>query len=100
MSTVGSVVYKVSEGYVSPQEIKGVKTNTTVSDFFASLVKANKGQSLKVTRGITGEELAQDALLKLDDSKKSEIAQQIINDSYSTKLYWIQLFLACVIAAL
>ena len=67
MSTVGSVVYKVSEGYVSPQEIKGVKTNTTVSDFFASLVKANKGQSLKVTRGITGEELAQDALLKLDD---------------------------------
>ena len=40
------------------------------------------------------------ALLKLADSKKSEIAQQIINDSYSTKLYWIQLFLACVIAAL
>ncbi|HPC34740.1 MAG TPA: hypothetical protein PLP73_03670, partial [Candidatus Absconditabacterales bacterium] len=40
------------------------------------------------------------ALLKLADSKKSEIAQQIINDSYSTKLYWIQLFLACIIAAL
>ena len=40
------------------------------------------------------------AWLKLNNIRKNEIAQQIINDSSPTKLYWIQLFLSCIIVAL
>ncbi len=40
------------------------------------------------------------AWIKLDNIKKNEIAQQIVDDSFPTRLYWIQLFLSCVIVAL
>jgi len=68
MSTVGSVVFKVSDGYTSPQQIRGVKTNTTVSDFLANVIKQNESQSLKVTSNANGEVLAMDAILSLNDT--------------------------------
>ena len=38
--------------------------------------------------------------LLLSDETKEEIAQQVIQDSYFWKLYWLQLVLSCVIATL
>jgi hypothetical protein len=67
MSTVGSVVLKVSEGYTSPQQIKGITTGITVSDFLAGIIKKNENQSLQVTRGVNGAQLAMDAVLNLND---------------------------------
>ena len=66
MSTVGSIVYKVSDGYTSPQQIKGITTGTKVSDFLAGIIKKNENQSLKVTNA-SGAELGTDALLSLND---------------------------------
>ena len=68
MSTVGSVVFKVSDGYASPQRIKGLTTGIKVSDLLAGLIRKNEKQSLKVTRSVTGAELAMDALLSLNDT--------------------------------
>jgi hypothetical protein len=67
MSTVGSVVLKVSEGYTSPQQIKGIKTGTTVSEFLAGIIKKNENQSLHVSRGVNGDQLGMDATLNLND---------------------------------
>ena len=54
MSTISSVVYKVSDGYQSepphgPQTIRGVTTGTTVTAFFDKLVKKDSMQTLTVT---------------------------------------------------
>ncbi len=51
MSTVTSALYKVSEGYSMNENIKGMKTGTTVSTFMGGLTKANEMQSLSVMRG-------------------------------------------------
>ena len=51
MSTVSSALYKVSEGYSLNENIKGMKTGTTVSTFLGGLTKANEKQSLSVMRG-------------------------------------------------
>ena len=67
MSTVSSLVYKVSDGYSMNERIKGVKTGTTVSDFLGSLIKPNENQSLKVNKAGTGAELGMDALLNMND---------------------------------
>jgi hypothetical protein len=67
MSTVGSVVLKVSDGYTSPQQIKGITTGTKVSDFLADIIKKNENQSLQVTRGVNGAQLGMDAVLNLND---------------------------------
>ncbi len=45
-STVTSLVYKVSRGYSHEEEIRGVVTGTTVSDFMDNIIKADTGQSL------------------------------------------------------
>ncbi len=68
ISTVGSIVYKVSEGYASPQKIRGVTTGTTASDFIANIIKLDEKQSLKVTSSINGAELSMDALLSINDT--------------------------------
>ena len=57
-STVSSNVYKVSLGYTSPQQIKGVVTDTTVNGFFANLIKADTGQTLAVKSALNGAILA------------------------------------------
>jgi hypothetical protein len=67
MSTVASVVYKVSPGYSLKEEIKGITTGTKVSDLLNGVIKLNEKQSLKVTRSVTGV-LPMDALLSLNDT--------------------------------
>jgi hypothetical protein len=57
-STVSSNVYKVSAGYTSPQQIKGVITDTKVSDIFDNLIKADAGQTLAVKSATDGSALA------------------------------------------
>ncbi len=68
MSTVTSVVYKVSDGYSMDEKIRGVRTGQTVSDLFGNIVKANENQSVKVTSAADGSELAADALLSMNDT--------------------------------
>jgi hypothetical protein len=68
MSTVASVVYKVSEGYSLKEQIRGITTGTKVADFLANLIKKNENQSLKVTSVANGAVLAMDALLSLNDT--------------------------------
>lgn len=49
-STVSSTAYKVSPGYSMNETIKGVKTGTTVTEFYNNLIKANPLQSLTVKK--------------------------------------------------
>ena len=65
MSTIKSIVYKVSEGYSLSEEIKGPRTSETVAQFISNIIKVNEGQSLNVKRADT--ELANDALLAMGD---------------------------------
>ncbi len=53
-STVSSNVYKVSDGFTSPQQIKGVITDTSVNGFLANLIKADAGQTLTVKSALNG----------------------------------------------
>jgi len=57
-STVASNTYKVSLGYTSPQQIRGVAADTSVNGFFANLIKADTGQDLSVKSGLNGTILA------------------------------------------
>ena len=68
MSTVNSLVYKVSEGYKSPQEIKGLTTGTIVSDFLDNILKNDSNQMLKVTSTADGSELLMGDMLTLNDT--------------------------------
>jgi hypothetical protein len=65
-STVSSTVYKVSEGYSMNENIIGMKTGTTVSNFLGGITKANEKQTLKVKRAEA--ELAMDAALLMNDT--------------------------------
>lgn len=66
-STVKSNVYKVSEGYSMDETIRGVKTNTTVADFFNNIIKANADQALEVIPAAGGTKLADDAIVSNGD---------------------------------
>jgi hypothetical protein len=48
MSTVNSVIYQVSPGYTTNENIKGMVTGTTVDGFLVNLIKANENQTLTV----------------------------------------------------
>ena len=65
MSTVTSVVYKVSEGYSMEEEIRGMTIGTTVGTFLNNLNKAHENQTLTVKSGDT--DLGMDDLLKMND---------------------------------
>ena len=67
MSTVSSVVYKLSEGYGQKETLRGPKTTTTVGLLFRNLIKANENQVLKV-HGADGMELAETARLTNQDT--------------------------------
>lgn len=68
MSTVSSLVYKVSEGYSMNEEIRGMITGTSVSDFFSNIIKPNEHQTLTITSVADGSELTMDALLTNGDT--------------------------------
>ena len=62
-STVGSLVYKVSDGYSMNEEIRGLKTGTTVGVFLGNVIKADENQELTVKSKASGATLAADAVL-------------------------------------
>ncbi len=64
-STVTSRYYNVSPGFSMEEEIIGVVTGTTTSNFISNLAKADEGQSLTVMSGDT--ELGNDDILNQDD---------------------------------
>ena len=66
MSTVSSVVYKVSEGYSMSEEIRGPVTGTTAAVFLSNIIKADENQTLTL-KGANGE-LAGDAALSMNDT--------------------------------
>ncbi len=68
MSTVGSVLYKVSEGYSMNEQIKGMVTGTTVADFLNNINKANENQGLVVKSVADGSALEPDAVISLNDT--------------------------------
>ncbi|MBK6281419.1 MAG: T9SS type A sorting domain-containing protein [Draconibacterium sp.] len=82
-STVSSVLYKVSDGYSMNENIKGMKTGETVSNFMDNIIKANPMQTLKVLRGDT--ELAMDVVLNMGDVLKTMSA-----DSSNTTQYVLE----------
>lgn len=47
-STISSKVYKVSDGYSMNETVKGVKTGTTLTEFFNNIIKADPKQTLTV----------------------------------------------------
>jgi hypothetical protein len=67
-STVSSIVYKVSEGYSMKEQIRGIKTGTTVTDFMNNIIKANEKQDLKVKGMANGTVLAGEAVLAMNDT--------------------------------
>lgn len=68
ISTVSSVVYKVSDGYSLNERIRGPRTGTSVSDFIGNINKANENQSLTVNSYADGNKLSLDANLSLNDT--------------------------------
>ncbi|MGE5395325.1 MAG: T9SS type A sorting domain-containing protein [Candidatus Saccharibacteria bacterium] len=84
-STVKSNMYKVSEGYSMNETIRGVKTNTTVSDFYNNIIKANALQTLTVNAAAGGAKLADDAILSNGD-----VLTVLSADSTNTSKYVLE----------
>ncbi|MFY9153392.1 MAG: T9SS type A sorting domain-containing protein [Prolixibacteraceae bacterium] len=80
-STVASTVYKVSEGYSMDETIKGITTGTTVSDFYAKILKANPLQALTVKSAGGVERTENDAVINGD------ILNVLSADSTNTSAY-------------
>ncbi len=68
MSTISSLVYKVSEGYSMNEQIKGITTGTTVTSFLDNVIKPDSAQALTLTSTADGSVLGMDALLSLNDT--------------------------------
>lgn len=66
-STISSLVYKTSDGYSMEEEIRGVKTGTTVSTFLNNILKDNENQKLTVKSKTDNSELIDDAVLNNGD---------------------------------
>ncbi|MEE4285735.1 MAG: cadherin-like beta sandwich domain-containing protein, partial [Mariniphaga sp.] len=67
MSTISSIVYKVSDGYKT-ESLRGVVTGTTVAEFLSNIIKKNEEQTLSVKAMDGGSELADADLLSLNDT--------------------------------
>lgn len=68
MSTVSSVVYKVSEGYSLNEKIWGITTGTTVESFLNNLIKADTSQVLTMKNFNDGTVLNPEDLLSMNDT--------------------------------
>lgn len=67
MSTISSIVYKVSDGYKT-ESLRGVQTGTTVAEFLANIIKKDEGQTLTVKATASGAELTNADLLSMNDT--------------------------------
>ncbi len=68
LSTITSQLYKVSNGYSTEEEIRGVITGTTVNDFLNKILKADEQQSLTIISSTNGIGLDGDALITHNDT--------------------------------
>jgi hypothetical protein len=68
MSTISSLVYKVSEGYSMNENIRGLTPGTTVANLLENIIKADSAQSLSVKSVAAGSEMAADAIINLNDT--------------------------------
>ncbi len=68
MSTVSSVVYKVSEGYSMNETIRGPLTGITASSFLTNIIKANDNQTLTLKATADGSDLSGDDVLQINDT--------------------------------
>ncbi|MCF6357853.1 MAG: T9SS type A sorting domain-containing protein, partial [Draconibacterium sp.] len=68
MSTVGSVVYKVSEGYSMNEDIRGPVTGVTANEFLANIIKADEKQTLTLKATADGSELTGGDVLSINDT--------------------------------
>jgi len=83
MSTVNSMEYLVSDGYKTPQTIKGVDTSTTVETFLQNIIKADTGQTLTVISGSDGSALAPDAKIANQDTLVVVSADSVNTTKYA-----------------
>jgi hypothetical protein len=67
MSTISSIVYKVSDGYKT-ESLRGVVTGTTVAEFLANIIKKDENQTLSVKATADGSELTDADLLSMNDT--------------------------------
>lgn len=90
-STVSSKVYKVSPGYSENETIRGVKTNTTLTDFYSNIIKADANQTLKVFSAAGAERAAADlvanndvlVVLSADSTNTSKYALEVTQQGLS-----------------
>jgi len=68
MSTISSVVYKVSEGYSMSEDIRGPLTGITATNFLTNILKFNEKQSLTLKATADGSELSGDDVLHNNDT--------------------------------
>lgn len=80
-STVLSKLYKVSEGYKSPQTIKGVITGTKVSAFKTNIIKKNPGQTIDVIGRGDGYALSGTDTLLVTSADKSNTTKYVFTVS-------------------
>ena len=83
MSTISSVVYKVSPGYSMNENIRGMTTGTTVQQFLDNIIKANEGQTLTVTS--EGSELSM-----ADELTNNDLLTVLSADSTNTSQYVLE----------
>ena len=69
MSKITSYVYHVSDGYQTPQTIKGIQPNTRVTNFYANIHKYDTNQVLNVL-GTAGTTKPADAFIEDQDTLK------------------------------
>jgi hypothetical protein len=83
-STVSSKVYKVSPGYSESETIRGVKTGTTLTDFYSNIIKADENQALKVFSAGGSERAAADVL------SNNDVLVVLSADSTNTSKYTLE----------
>jgi hypothetical protein len=85
MSTVSSVVYKVSEGASKKEQIRGLVTGTTQKVFLENIIKANENQTLIINRSANGTVVESDGVIQMNDTltvfsaDKSNVTKYILN---------------------
>ena len=84
MSTVSSVVYKVSPGYTMNERIWGMTTGTTVEEFLGNIIQADSAQTLTITSN--GTELAM-----ADELTNNDKLTVMSADSTNTSQYVLEI---------
>jgi hypothetical protein len=85
-STVSSNVYRVSHGYSHSEGITGIGKNTTVTEFYNNIIKADTGQHLKVIKASDGTLLSGANVISQGDS-----LIVVSRDSTNTTMYLLDL---------